>query len=136
MKFTSSTTVGDSTLTDNGSEVISPNPILQNTMWYNSSNASVSVSTSNVLIIATYTTADGAWFDYIVGDNSTSARAGTVMAITINGVVQYIDTATADIGNTSALTFQVVLNSGKLRLEATAASGTWYVTSGARWTEF
>jgi hypothetical protein len=47
-------------------------------------------------------------------------------------VVQYIDTATADVGNTTPLTFDVILSGARLLLRATAASGTWYVTSAVR----
>jgi hypothetical protein len=123
-------------MTDNGTFVNSPNPMNIVNMYYNSSTSSVTVNTSNVTIVDALAGDDGAWFDYIVGDNSTSARAGTVMAITINSVVQYIDTATADIGITTALTFDVVLSGTSLRLRATAASGTWYVTSAVRSNKF
>jgi hypothetical protein len=123
-------------MSDNGTFVNSPNPMNIVNMYYNSSTSSVSVSASNVTIVDALAGDDGAWFDYIVGDASTSARAGTVMAITINSVVQYIDTATADIGNTSPLTFDVVLSGTSLRLRATAASGTWYVTSAVRSNKF
>ena len=119
-------------MSDNGSYIDSPNPMNIVNMYYDSSTSSVAVSGSNVTIKQTLNAANGAWFDYIAGDSSTSARAGTVMAVTINGVVQYIDTATADIGNTSPLTFDVVLSSSRLRLRATATSGTWYVTSAVR----
>ena len=123
-------------MVDNGTYVDASLPIDIVNMYYNSSTSSVSVTTTNVTIVDALSGDDGAWFDYIVGDASTSARAGTVMAITINGVVQYIDTATADIGNTSLLTFDVVLSSSTLRLRASAASGTWYVTSAVRSNKF
>ena len=119
-------------MTDDGSTVNSPNPMNIVNMYYDSSTSSVSVNTTNVSIKQTLNAANGAWFDYIAGDSSTSARAGTVMAVTINGVVQYIDTATADIGNTSPLTFDVVLSGARLLLRASASSGTWYVTSAVR----
>jgi hypothetical protein len=131
VKFISSTTVGDSSMSDDGSYVNSPNPMDIVNMVYDSSASSVSVAGSGITIITTFDDANGAWFDYIINDG-TSARAGTVMAIGYNGTVQYIDTATADIGTTSSLTFSVVFSGSQLQLQATSVSGTWYVTAGVR----
>jgi hypothetical protein len=123
-------------MSDNGAYVNSPNPMNIVGMFYESSANSVGVGGSGITIVTTFSDANGAWFDYIINDNSTSARAGTVMAITYNGVVQYIDTATADIGITSSLTFNVVLSGTQLELQATTTSGTWYVTAGVRSNKF
>ena len=123
-------------MSDNGTFVNSPNRMNIVNMMYNSSTSSVSVASTNVTIISTTVAANGAWFDYTAYSSLVNARAGTVMAITINGVVQFIDTATADIGDTSALTLSVVLSGTALVLQATAASGTWYVTSAVRSSQF
>jgi len=66
----------------------------------------------------------GAFFDYIISDG-TNLRAGNIMAIW-NGVsINFTEITTNSIGNTSAVTFSVILSGGNAVLQLTSASGTW-----------
>jgi len=75
---------------------------------------------------------DAVFFDYVVKNSTTDLRTGTVMAVTNGSTVEYTETSTNDIGNTSGVTLSVDLNSGNIRLRAVAASGTWTVRALVR----
>jgi hypothetical protein len=66
----------------------------------------------------------GAFFDYIISDG-TNLRAGNIMAIWNGSVVNHTEITTNSIGNTSAVTFNVILSGGNAILQLTCASGTW-----------
>ena len=92
-------------------------------------NADVDTGTENV---ATATGAEAAFFDYVV-KNSTNIRAGTITAATDGTNVEYNETSTVDLGDTSDIKLKVVLSSGDLILQATAASDNWNVSSFIRY---
>lgn len=81
--------------------------------------------TSVVDSISTGTTEAATWH-YSVNDGS-NLRAGTVVAGWLGSNVVYTETSTTDIGDTSAVTFDVNESGGDIRLVATATSGTWTV---------
>jgi hypothetical protein len=81
--------------------------------------------TSVVDSISTGTTEAATWH-YSVNDGS-NLRAGTVVAGWLGSNVVYAETSTTDIGDTSAVTFDVNESGGDIRLVATATSGTWTV---------
>ena len=54
------------------------------------------------------------------------------MSVTNGSTVSYTEVCTTDIGNTSEVVLTVDINSGNIRLRATAASGTWTVRAFAR----
>jgi hypothetical protein len=66
---------------------------------------------------------DGAFFDYVV-KNGSNMRAGNIMSVWDGMNSSYNETTTIDLGNTSAVGFNV---SGTGRLNATISSGTWTV---------
>jgi hypothetical protein len=66
---------------------------------------------------------DGAFFDYVV-KNGSNMRAGAIMSAWDGTNSTYNETTTIDLGNTSAVGFNV---SGTGRLNATISSGTWTV---------
>ena len=73
----------------------------------------------------------GAFFDYIISDG-TNLRAGNIMAIW-NGVsINFTEITTNSIGNTSAVTFNVILSGGNAVLRITSASGTWIIKTIVR----
>lgn len=81
--------------------------------------------TSVVDSISTGTTEAATWH-YSVNDGS-NLRAGTIVAGWLGSNVVYTETSTTDIGDTSAVTFDVNESGGDIRLVATATSGTWTV---------
>jgi hypothetical protein len=95
--------------------------------------------TTSSLIIGTTTVSkvwtgsySGAFWDYVV-NNSTNYRAGNVMSVWNKvGSVQFTDTSTPDIGDTSQITFNVVINGEYADLRATTTTSGWNVKTFKR----
>ena len=73
----------------------------------------------------------GAFFDYTCVSGS-NARAGIVMAVNVNGSVEFTDNSTKDIGNTSGVTLSVDISGGSMRLRATTTTDNWTIKSLVR----
>jgi len=96
----------------------------------NQENLDVDTGTEVVSIvpIATYT---AAFFDFVV-KNGTNIRSGTVYACHDGTSVEYTETSTADLGNTSAVVFTVDISAGNMRLLATTTTDNWSVKTLTR----
>lgn len=95
------------------------------------SNNNVQQGTST---LATISTSDGyaAHFDYLIRNN-TNVRAGKIVATWYNSDVQYTDTSTVDIGNTSSIAFTMrVDNNTNVLLEVYTQSGGWTFKSDCK----
>ncbi len=68
----------------------------------------------------------GAFFDYTVNDG-TNLRAGNIMSIWSGTSVNFTETTTTDFGNTSGITFNMVVSSGNAILETSAVTSSWVV---------
>jgi len=93
----------------------------------NEENTDIDVGTEVVaqVAIATFT---AAFFDFVV-KKGTNVRSGTVFACHDGTNVEYAETSTVDLGDTSDLVLSVDKTSTNLRLIATAASNDWSVKS-------
>ena len=60
------------------------------------------------------------------------ARAGTVMAVWYGGVVNYADTSTADIGDTSEVTLSVALSGNNVNLQASGSINNWSIKTTSK----
>ena len=115
-------------------EVFSDNTTLMGSYLAPSLNTTASVlattGTTNVYSIPTsaYT---GAFFDYTVSDG-TNLRAGNIMSIWSGSSVNYTETQTTDFGNTSGLTFNMVVSSGNAILRTSGVTGNWTVKTIVR----
>jgi hypothetical protein len=115
-------------------EVFSDNTILMGSYQAPSLNTTARViattGTTNVYSIPTsaYT---GAFFDYTVSDG-TNLRAGNIMSIWSGSSVNITETQTTDFGNTSGLTFNMVVTSGNAILRTSGATGNWTVKTIVR----
>jgi len=69
----------------------------------------------------------GAFFDYTADDGSTNARAGTIQIIIFNNNVQYNETTTMDIGDTSDLTWSVAIVGSDAVIQATTSLYSWNI---------
>ena len=84
------------------------------------------IGLTNIYSIPT-STYTGAFFDYTVSNNI-NLRAGNIMAIWNTGTtVQYTETSTNDIGNTSGLTFNIIISGSSAILRASGVTGNWTV---------
>jgi hypothetical protein len=106
--------------------------VITNTLYSGSTTTGIGGPTSNqVLITVPVASYDAAHFDYVIKD-ATNYRTGTVMAVWDGTNVEYTDTSTNDIGNTSDESFVVDISGGNARLKFTAGAGTWTVKVSAR----
>jgi hypothetical protein len=90
-------------------------------------NTDVDTGTETIaqVAIATYT---AAFFDFVV-KKGTNVRSGTVYACHDGTNVEYAETSTVDLGDTSDLVLTVDISAGNMRLLGTAASNDWSVKS-------
>jgi hypothetical protein len=102
---------------------------VKNSLLSNQSN-SVPVGTTAVFS-NTLGSTTAAFFDYVVTSGS-NARAGSVMVVINGGNVEFTETSTNDIGDTSRITLKPTISGGNIILDATSTSGTWVVKVLAR----
>ena len=93
-------------------------------------NTDVDTGTETVATIA-HASYDGAFFDFVV-KNGTNLRAGTVYATHDGTNVEFTETSTNDLGDTSDVTLSVDISGADLRLRATTTSDNWTVKSLVR----
>jgi hypothetical protein len=67
-----------------------------------------------------------------VARNGTNGRAGTVICVHNGTAVEFTETSTLDIGDTTPLDLSVDLNAGNLRLIATTSTDNWIVKTLVR----
>jgi hypothetical protein len=96
----------------------------------NQENLDVDTGTETIatVAIADY---DAAFFDYVI-KNGTDLRAGTVFAVHNGTSVEFTETSTNDLGNTSRVTLSVDISGADMRLRATATSDDWIIKSLVR----
>ena len=93
----------------------------------NQNNTDVDTGTETVanVAIATYT---AAFFDFVI-KKTTNVRSGTVYACHDGTNVEFTETSTQDLGDTSDVTLSVDISGGNMRLLATVTSDDWSVKS-------
>jgi hypothetical protein len=110
-------------------EVFSDNTILMGDYSSPSLNTTTKVTANsgitNIYSIPTsaYT---GAFFEYTVNDG-TNLRAGNIMSIWNDSTVNYTETSTNDIGDTTPITFDLSISSGLAYLRTSATTNSWVV---------
>lgn len=99
--------------------VVGPTPSL-----YTTTSTTVSTGTNTIYGVSK-TLYNSVFIDYSLS-GSTGKRAGTIVGIWDGSNIEYNETSTIDIGNTSAVTFSLVLNT-TADLIATISSSTWLI---------
>ena len=101
--------------------------IVKTALLSNQENTDVDTGTETIaeVAIATYT---AAFFDFVV-KKTTNVRSGTVYACHDGTNVQFTETSTQDLGDTSDVTLSVDISGGNMRLRATSLSESWSVKS-------
>jgi len=74
---------------------------------------------------------DTAFFEYSVKSGS-NARAGTIMAIQSGNAVNFTETTTTDFGDTTAVSFTVVVTGSNMALTGSSTTGSWTIKSIVR----
>ena len=87
-----------------------------------------SLSSTGTTLVASATTGyTGVFFNYTLG-NGTSYRAGTVTSVVSSGsTVEFTETSTNDIGNTSPVSLSVGVGGGFINLSATTTTTGWTI---------
>jgi hypothetical protein len=67
---------------------------------------------------------DTAFFEYSIRSGS-NARAGTIMAIQLGSTVNFTETTTTDFGDTTAVSFTVIVTGSNMALTGSSTSGAW-----------
>ena len=100
---------------------------IQAALLSNQENTDVDTGTETVasVAIATYT---AAFFDFVI-KKTTNVRSGTVYACHDGTNVEFTETSTQDLGDTSDVTLSVDISGGNMRLRATTTSDDWSVKS-------
>jgi hypothetical protein len=96
----------------------------------NQENLDVDTGTETIATVvkATY---DAAFFDFVI-KNGTNLRAGTVFAIHDGTNVEFTETSTNDLGDTSGVTLSVDISGTDMRLRATTTTDNWIIKSLVR----
>ena len=96
----------------------------------NQENLDVDTGTETIATVvkANY---DAAFFDFVI-KNGTNLRAGTVFAIHDGTNVEFTETSTNDLGDTSDVTLTVDISGTDMRLRATTTSDNWIIKSLVR----
>jgi hypothetical protein len=113
--------------TTSGGVTITGDIKIQAALLSNQDNTDVDTGTETVanVAIATYT---AAFFDFVI-KKGTNVRSGTVYACHDGTNVEFTETSTQDLGNTSDVTLSVDISGTNMRLRATSLSESWSVKS-------
>lgn len=125
------TTTPKSKLDVNGNTTLSGSLMVSQSLIQYSSVALVpSGSVTDVMSFNTgsYT---ATFFDFVITSGSNS-RAGTIFTTWNGNNIEYTETSTNDIGNTTSIRLSTSLTAGLLKLQATSIMGSWSVKTLAR----
>ena len=120
-------TQGSGIFMDNGNVHISDDLKIGATLLSNQENTDVDSAAAEVVaqVSTTYT---AAFFDFVV-KKTTNVRSGTVYACHDGTNVEFTETSTNDLGDTSDVTLSVDISGTNMRLLATVTSDDWSVKS-------
>ena len=107
---------------------VTGNVVIDSALLSNQENTDIDSAAAEMVAqvaIATYT---AAFFDFVV-KKSTNVRSGTVYACHDGTNVEFTETSTQDLGDTSDVVLSVDISGGNMRLMATVASDDWSVKS-------
>jgi len=96
----------------------------------NQENLDVDTGTETIATVvkANY---DAAFFDFVI-KNGTNLRAGTVFTVHDGTNVEFTETSTNDLGDTSDVTLAADISGTDMRLRATTTSDNWIIKSLVR----
>ena len=125
------TTIPNSKLDVNGNTTLSGSLMVSQSLIQYSSVASV--PSGSVIDVASFNTGSytATFFDFVITSGSNS-RAGTIFTTWNGNNIEYTETSTNDIGNTTSLQLSTSLSAGSVKLQATSIMGSWSVKTLAR----
>ena len=120
-------TQGSGTFMDGGNVHISDDLKIGATLLSNQENTDIDTGAEVVAQVST-STYTAAFFDFVV-KKTTNVRSGTVYACHDGTNVEFTETSTNDLGDTSDVTLSVDISGTNMRLLATVTSDDWSVKS-------
>ena len=130
MRITSAGNVGIGTISPSAKLEVEGDLQVKGVNISNQENLDVDTGTETIATVvkANY---DAAFFDFVI-KNGTNLRAGTVFAIHDGTNVEFTETSTNDLGDTSDVTLTVDISGTDMRLRATTTSDNWIIKSLVR----
>ena len=71
------------------------------------------------------------FIEYVISD-TTNSRAGNIQSVWLGSDVNYTETATMDIGNTTDFDWDVVIAGNGIKINSVVAAGSWSVKINSR----
>lgn len=103
---------------------------ISNVTLSNQENTTVVTGTETVATVSA-TDNDAAFFDYVI-KNGTNLRSGTVYTVHDGTNIQFTETSTNDLGDTTDVELSATLSGGNIVLQATVASDNWSIRTLVR----
>ena len=121
-------TQGSGIFMDSGNVHISDDLKIGSTLLSNQENTDIDSAAAEVVAQVSTTDYTAAFFDFVV-KKTTNVRSGTVYACHDGTNVEFTETSTNDLGDTSDVTLSVDISGTNMRLLATVTSDDWSVKS-------
>ena len=123
--------VGIGTGTPSARLHINGDTILSGSLYTYGSNSDIDSGSFRTIITVATSSYRAAFFDYVLTSGS-NARAGTVFSVWQGTNVEYADTSTNDIGNTSGVNLLVSMSGANIGLFASSSNDNWSMKALAR----
>jgi hypothetical protein len=123
--------VGIGTGTPSAKLHVDGDTILSGSLYTYGANSDIDSGSLRTVLSVSTGSYRAAFFDYVL-NKSTNARAGTVFSVWNGTSVEYTETSTTDIGNTSDVNLSVNLSGGNIVLYASSSTNDWSMKALAR----
>jgi len=97
---------------------------------YITANSTVTTGTTTIHSIPT-SSYSSTFIDYVISD-TTNSRAGNIQSVWLGSDVNYTETATMDIGNTTDFSWDVIIAGNAVKVNSIVTSGSWNVKINSR----
>ena len=97
---------------------------------YTTVNATATAGTTALHSIPT-SSYSSAFIEYVISD-TTNSRAGNIQSVWLGSNVNFTETATMDIGNTTDFDWDVIISGNGIKINSVVAAGSWDVKINSR----
>ena len=131
-KFTGAKAIGNGPITFSGTGSVNStfggNIKIQEVSLSNQENTDVDSAAAEMVAQVAIATHTAAFFDFVI-KKTTNVRSGTVYACHDGTNVEFTETSTQDLGDTSDVVLSVDISGTQMRLMATVTSDNWSIKS-------
>ena len=97
---------------------------------YITANSTTTTGTTTIHSIST-ASYSSAFIEYVISD-TTNSRAGNIQSVWLGSDINYTETATMDIGNTTDFSWDIIIAGNAVKVNSIVASGSWDVKINSR----